>query len=396
MNPIRSNIVSMSLLAALGLCAVTAFADEFTFKAQNGTMRRVQRLAPDVVNQYMGGSTVPWNGTYVQGNTDPLFPNGCGAVAGRNLLSWNGMDPPGDGVWRTFEADMAINKAAKGIDVPLGCTALCLKFVGMPGCTVACMALVMDAGNKGARQSGFVNAMARWAPPGKKMFFHAHRNSPEVILSALREGNPPVAVINTAPKVNHFVVVTGMYKDSAGRLTVRLANNANLDWATFERKWSRIDFGNNFERSVMDEVVGEKPYFLAWYSNAMGRDLGKYCMAHHECLSGLCDTRPGAGCVPNRNGTTGQICTDHAQCTSRICSVAPGSVVGACALPGSLNLGQPCNAHEACRTRRCDNRQWAGCVNQDGQGATNDFCTTHQQCRSGACLLNNPISGKCR
>ncbi len=398
--PAKQALLSISVLAGVALCAVQTLAGDITFKVMDNSPRRAQTVGTGTANLYYAAtpttlSLTPWAGKYKQTDTDPFFINGCSAVAGRNLLSWYGEDPAGTGVWRTFEADMGINHAAQGVDPLVGCTGVCAHFVGIPGCTVACLNFINTEGNKGARQSAFVNAMARWTPPGTKMFYRAHRNTLDTIMAPLSEGNPPVAIINTAPKVNHFVVITGVYQQG-GRTMVRLANNADLDWATFERKWARLDFGNDFERSIMDEVVGEKPYFLAWFSKATGRELGKYCTAHNECLSGLCDPRPDAGCVPNRNGQAGDICTDHAQCTSRICAVPPGSYVGKCAVPGSLPLGASCNTHDSCATRRCDNRPGAGCVNRDGQGASGDFCTTHQQCRTGVCLLSTPIAGKCR
>ena len=386
--------LTASLLAAVGLFGLQASATDTNYNAQDGTLRRVQVLGSSTVNLFHTTLTKPWEGKYTQTDTNPLYPNGCGAVAGRNLLSWYGSDPAGTGVWRIFEAEMGINKAAQGIDAPLGCVGLCAKFVGIPGCSATCLGLIMDAGNKGARQSGFVNAMRRWAPPGTKMFFQAHRNSLDVLLDPLSEGNPPVAIITTSPHVNHFVVVTGVYFEN-GLVKLRLANNGALDWPTFQVKWSRVQFGSNLERSVMDEVVGEKPYFVAWFSNATNRALGKFCTAPSECRSGLCDPRPGAGCVPNRTGVVGDFCTDHAQCTTRICSVPPGSVAGKCVLPASLPLGHACNAHDACATRRCDNRPGAGCVNQDGLGKRGEFCTTHQQCAARVCSLTTAIAGKC-
>jgi hypothetical protein len=46
---------------------------------------------------------------------------------------------------------------------------------------------------------------------------------------------------------------------------------------------------------------------------------------------------------------------------------------------------------------RCDNRPGAGCVAPDGGAASGQFCTTHQQCRSGFCsVASGKISGACR
>lgn len=330
----------------------------------------------------------PWEQDYAQ--DDPNYQNGCGPVAGRNLLSWYGVDNTVRNMWTMLAKEMKTNHSAESIDAYAGCTALCGP---EPACFSLCTHVIQSSGNMGTRQSAFVNAMQTHAPPGYKMYFHAHRHSLEDILEPLRDGNPPVAIITTGNKVNHFVVITGTYRDADGRTMLRLGNNEELSWADFERKWSRIDFGDDLERSVMDEVIGEKPYFLAFYARSSGQKLGRFCTAHGECASGLCDTREGAGCVPKGDGQHGDVCTDHLQCESRRCVLAAGKAVGACS-QSSLPLDASCSTHEACASGLCDPRPLAGCV-PDGDGEQGEICTDHNQCLSKKCMLVEQYRGKC-
>jgi hypothetical protein len=126
------------------------------------------------------------------------------------------------------------------------------------------------------------------------------------------------------------------------------------------------------------------------------RALGQQCVSHQECRSGRCDNRPGAGCVPqDGTGNGGEFCTTHQQCRIGVCKITPGTFTGQCAA-SNQPLGASCLSHAECTSQRCDNRAGAGCVPQDGTGNANDFCTTHQQCRTGVCTIaSGKIAGKC-
>jgi hypothetical protein len=126
------------------------------------------------------------------------------------------------------------------------------------------------------------------------------------------------------------------------------------------------------------------------------RALGQQCVSHQECRSGRCDNRPGAGCVPqDGTGNGGEFCTTHQQCRTGSCKITPGMIAGQCSA-SNQPLGTSCSSHAECTSQRCDNRTGAGCVPQDGTGNANDFCTTHQQCRTGVCTIaSGKIAGKC-
>jgi microsomal dipeptidase-like Zn-dependent dipeptidase len=124
------------------------------------------------------------------------------------------------------------------------------------------------------------------------------------------------------------------------------------------------------------------------------RDIGQRCASHTECGSGLCDPRPGAGCVPNRNGNGGDFCTDHSQCRSGHCAIAAGKIAGTCT-PAARELGQACSKHGECRSGLCDPRSGAGCV-PNRNGNVGDMCTQSTQCRSGRCgVPTGRIVGTC-
>lgn len=125
------------------------------------------------------------------------------------------------------------------------------------------------------------------------------------------------------------------------------------------------------------------------------KPLGSKCTTHQECSSGRCDNRPLAGCVPqDGTGNPGEFCSTHQQCRSQLCTIPSGKYTGQCA-GSSKPLGSACLSHGECITKRCDNRPGAGCVSQDGAGKANDFCTTHQQCRSGYCQVTGGLRGTC-
>jgi hypothetical protein len=129
------------------------------------------------------------------------------------------------------------------------------------------------------------------------------------------------------------------------------------------------------------------------------RPLGQACATHQECQSLRCDNRPGAGCVAqDGKGEANQFCTTHQQCHSGVCNVAGGKVTGQCTAY-NRPLGTPCIGHGECQSLRCDNRPGAGCVPQDGTGATGAFCTTNEQCRVSEllsyCRVVAGIRGEC-
>ena len=126
------------------------------------------------------------------------------------------------------------------------------------------------------------------------------------------------------------------------------------------------------------------------------KPLGSQCSTHQECISQRCDNRPGAGCVPrDGTGNTNEFCTTHQQCRAQICTVPAGKIAGQCA-SNNKPLGSPCLTHGECISQRCDNRPGAGCVPRDGTGNTNEFCTTHQQCRAQICTVPaGKIAGQC-
>ncbi len=127
-----------------------------------------------------------------------------------------------------------------------------------------------------------------------------------------------------------------------------------------------------------------------------GKPLGAKCAGHYECTSGRCDNRAQAGCVPqDGTGKPNEFCTTHQQCSSQLCSITPGKITGTCG-GSSKPLGAACSSHNECVSRRCDNRPGSGCVPQDGTGNANDFCSTHQQCRSQMCsVAAGKIAGRC-
>ena len=138
-----------------------------------------------------------------------------------------------------------------------------------------------------------------------------------------------------------------------------------------------------------------KPGTIAGTCTGNDRPLGQACVSHGECLSGRCDNRPGAGCVPNDGtGKGSDFCTTHQQCRSGFCVVPAGKIAGQCTA-FDRPLGASCWSHGECRSARCDNRIGAGCVPQDGAGLPNEFCTTHQQCRSGYCSIASGLHGTC-
>ena len=129
------------------------------------------------------------------------------------------------------------------------------------------------------------------------------------------------------------------------------------------------------------------------------RPLGQSCTTHQECQSLRCDNRPGAGCVAqDGRGEANQFCTTHQQCHSGFCAIASGRIAGQCSTY-HRPLGAACSAHGECGSGRCDNRPGAGCVPQDGTGATGGFCTTNEQCQKSEllsyCKLVSGIRGKC-
>ena len=64
---------------------------------------------------------------------------------------------------------------------------------------------------------------------------------------------------------------------------------------------------------------------------------------------------------------------------------------------GPRAYGEACMSHGECMSFRCDNRPGAGCVALDGMAGSGQPCTTHQQCRTGACLVPaGKIRGVCR
>jgi hypothetical protein len=376
-------------LAVAGL-VVRATASEFTLQMADHTTRRVVTPSKDQVDLYMStASNAPlWTGTY------PLsaapFKNPAGPVAGRNLLSWYGTDRGGADFWTVLGQEMKTNHAAEGVDTQGGCSRACAS---EPTCVARCTSVFANGGNKGTRQADLISALQQRAPAGYKVYFHTGRHNLADILEPLADGNPPIAG-TLAPPENPFVVVTGAYKDSDGRTRLRITPSAHdWEWEQFVKFWS-ADNVSEQARRFMEAVRGDKPYFLAFYAKATDLPLGRFCTAHAECHSGLCDAREGAGCVPNHDGKGGDLCTAHEQCKSARCIVASGAVAGQCAVP-SLGLGQPCSTHSQCASGVCDPRTGAGCV-PNHNGNAGDFCTDHAQCRSRVCKVSaGKLAGKC-
>jgi len=378
-------LFAVVLLALVGQAA----AAEKRFQVQDGTFRVVKTPTTNTVDLYVEGSKDKFEEKYSQGN--PPYENGCGPVAVRNLFYWYGIDIPGPQLWSTLANEMATNHAAEGIDTHLACTGLC---GAVPPCVLGCVKLIESEGNKGSRPSAVVNSMKKHAPRGYTVAFHAHYNGLDALLEPLSQGNPVIALINSGHHMNHYVVVTGIYEHPPAGRMVRLANNKDLPWADFVKSWSLAGFGDTMERSFMDEIVGDKPYFVAYYSPVKNRQLGQFCMAHEECSSHQCDSRVEAGCVPNGNGKGGDICTDHNQCSSKRCIVPPGKIAGKCTA-NDLGLGKKCATHNECASGLCDNRPGAGCVPK-GNGKGGDICTDHNQCSSKRCIVPpGKIAGKC-
>jgi hypothetical protein len=330
--------VVLTACFAVAVATVThpATAAVAAMTAPDGTKRRIEAPADNQVNLYMGDEAQPFKTKYVQ--TDPSYQYGSGPVAIRNLMFWYGIDTAGTALWTTLATETKNNHAAEDIDTAVGCAVPCGP---EPVCIAACVAIVHERGNKGCRPSALVNTLQKHAPPGYKAFFQAHNNSPDRLLEPLRDGNPVIVLINTGHYENKWVVVTGIYSDSGG-LKVRLANNTDMTWASFVQAWGLAGFSDkNIERSFMDEVVGNKPYFWAYYSKATDRVLGKFCMDHNECRSRRCDNRPDAGCVAqDGHAGGGEFCTTHQQCATGLCNVTNG-VRGTCVVELAINQAEP-------------------------------------------------------
>ncbi len=386
----------------------------FVFKAKDGTTRTA-KFTSSAASLYFEQEATPWFGRYAQ--NEPSYQNASGAVAARNLLYWYGADPDGKTLWTTLANEMKINHAAEGVDTVGGCIGTCVAGCGAEpvcstACSVGCTKLVGAIGGKGTRQALFVSALQAHAPPGYKLYFRSNGGRVGLLTEALKEGNPVAVLVNAANHMNTYTVVTQVARNDKGQAILSLANqgnkNATVGWEDFVQSWSLKNFGDAEELQVMEKIIGERPYFMAYYGKSSGRQLGQLCSASADCASGVCDARFDAGCVPNKNGKLGDFCTSGLQCGSTLCenanSLVPafsysgfsGQVGNGTCTRDDIPLGERCQTHPSCRSGRCDNRPNAGCVEPDGRGLGGEFCTTHQQCKSGVCNVTANPRGTCK
>ncbi len=212
---------------------------------------------------YVGGQQAKfWKESWIQ--SDPVEDDYCGPVAARNLLNWYGECVDFD----QLGAEMRTNHSLAGIEWWGACAAFC--GLEIAACANICYGILQAIDVPGSRGVDVSNTLAAHTPDGYNFYQGSGRAALARLLAPLSEGNPVIALINSGRYMNHYVVVTGTYW-LGSTLMLRLANNRDLNWAEFEEKWSLVGFGDDFENSIRDEVMGDNPYTYMYYSRGESR-----------------------------------------------------------------------------------------------------------------------------
>jgi hypothetical protein len=187
-------------------------------------------------------SGTPYHEVYDQ--DDPPYSNGCGPVAGRNLLHWYGKDASWDTLasrMKTNDWDSAFIALAAALDPTI-----------LVSLTAIATALIESGTLPKHVESALNDPQIR--PAGYGLEKSTGSISFGELAGPLQQGSPVVVLYAHPNGILHWSVVTGTYwKDRD--VWVRLANAGDLPFHQFSVGWALNHFG-----SVVKGFLGNPPW----------------------------------------------------------------------------------------------------------------------------------------
>jgi hypothetical protein len=206
----------------------------------------------------------------------PPYTNGCGPIAGRNLLFWYGTDPgtPDDNIWNDIGDDMNVNSWDADLVSSLCCPDLCDPITGIcipnpTGCQIVCDLFADEVIDPllvlGTLPEDAIPALDARMPPGYVRCNDDRNLTLPQIQWSLSRGNP-VYILGSSGSTNmHWAVITGIEKPGS-ELMVRIANLGNdFNFSGLENYRSLENlFFSSVTLTLLEEVLGVRPFAVRY------------------------------------------------------------------------------------------------------------------------------------
>ncbi|MBN1811943.1 MAG: C39 family peptidase [Anaerolineae bacterium] len=197
-------------------------------------------------------SGTPYHEVYVQNN--PPYPNGCGPVAGRNLLHWYGKDAS----WDTLAGKMKTNDW----DNMFIALAALLDPVILASVATIVAALTQSGTLPDHLESALNDPQIK--PSGYRIEKSTGSISISELNGPLQQGSPVVVLYAHPNGILHWSVVTGTYWKN-GEVWVRLANATDLPFHQFSVGWALNHLGSVVKGFLGNPPWNEKPGTMMYY-----------------------------------------------------------------------------------------------------------------------------------
>jgi hypothetical protein len=200
-----------------------------------------------------------WYGDYDQ--THEPHPNYCGPTAGKNLLSWYGLDVGYD----VIGGQMKTNNWDEAAAIGPACGAAC---AWNPFCAIPCTYTVRDNLKLGTLPKDMAATLQARTPPGYKLVVSSGNANVTAIINSLRDGNPVVYLESGGWYNLHWAVVNGVYQNAGDtEQTLRTINTADKKISRFLNDWAFAPAGDDFIRGILKQF-GVVPYTMMYYQKS--------------------------------------------------------------------------------------------------------------------------------
>jgi len=260
----------------------------------NGIERCVVARQDGTIDMYLNPAdlSTPWDVAGQFEQNDPPYENGCGPIAGRNLLIWYGMDSlnDDDALWNDIGSAMHVNTWDDDKLSDACCPDLCVPATGIctpnPACQAACDFIVGETLgaviNLGTLPEDVLPVLDARVPPGYVRCNDTENLSLPQLQWSLSRGNPVYFLGSEGSTNLHWAVATGIRKEG-NDFKIRIANlDADLTVAGFEHYRSLDElFFSSASKFFLDETLGIRPYVIR-YAKATDVLPGNICDDWHS------------------------------------------------------------------------------------------------------------------